>query len=79
MHPWCMQHVVYAPAERPLVEVLIGDDWCDGDLRMWIQDDTGNWSAQVSWRRNIGDSARIDTVPAVRVRPAPEPDPATTR
>lgn len=75
----CMQHLTYAPADRPLVEVLIGQEWCQGELRMWIQDDAGNWTAQVSWRRAVGDSASIDTVPAARVRPAPEPDPATAR
>lgn len=72
-----MQHVTYRPADRPLIEVLIGEDWCDGELRMWIQDDAGHWTAQVSWRRAVGDSASIDTVAAARVRRTPDPTNST--
>jgi hypothetical protein len=60
--------VVYAPADRPLVEVEHDGTWWPGELRMWTPTAEG-WAAQVTWSRAAGDN-RIDTFPEQRVRKA---------
>jgi len=62
--------IVYAPADRPLVEVEHDGAWYPGELRMWTQRDDG-WHAQVTWSLGPGDN-RIDTFPEGRVRPVDE-------
>lgn len=41
--------VVFKPEERPLVEVLIDGRWLPGELRMWAQDENGDWTANVKY------------------------------
>ena len=65
----------YRPDERPDIEVLIGGQWCKGELRQWSQGADGQWSAQVNWRRRAGETF-IDTFPADRIRPDEILDPA---
>ena len=56
----------YPPADRPLVEVLVGDDWLPGELRAWHRRGD-EWWANVSWTDGTA-STRLDTVPGARVR-----------
>ncbi|CUR54588.1 hypothetical protein NOCA2190045 [metagenome] len=66
-----MRPVVYRPAERPEVEVLVDGRWHYGQLRMWTRHDSG-WRAQVTWTRDTAEN-RIDSFPSERVRKL-EPD-----
>lgn len=63
------RHVtVYAPADRPDVEVLVDGDWLPGEARMrWI-DDAGIWWYQVQWRPPGTNTRRLDNIPASSVR-----------
>lgn len=63
-----MAEHVYAPADRPDVEVLVDGTWHPGELRGWWDRD-GVRLMNVSWREAVG-MTRIDTVPDDRVRPA---------
>lgn len=56
----------YQPADRPAVEVLIGDDWHPGELRAWMRRGD-EWWANVSWSPRAGDT-HLDTVPGSKVR-----------
>jgi hypothetical protein len=58
---------IYAPAERPDVEVRVDGAWYQGELRAWFPNDDGTWRAQVQWRRQAG-STGIDTFVAEDVR-----------
>lgn len=49
-----MRSVVYLPADRPDVEVLVDGEWCEGELRMWLQHPDGSWWGDVQWRRDPG-------------------------
>jgi hypothetical protein len=60
--------VVYAPADRPLVEVEVDGTWHDGDLRMWTSTENG-WVGQVTWSRAPGENL-ISSFPADRIRQA---------
>lgn len=62
----------YRPHERPDVEILIDGQWCKGELRQWSVDADENWSGQVNWRREVGQTY-IDTFPADRIRQDTEP------
>lgn len=64
-----MQHRTYSPADRPMVEVLVEGQWRPGDLRMWVQNDDGQWFGQVQWQPAGNTSHTIDTFPADRIRP----------
>jgi hypothetical protein len=57
----------YRPHERPDVEILIDDQWYKGELRQWSVDAEDNWSAQVNWRREAGQTY-IDTFSADAIR-----------
>ena len=65
---------VYRPDQRPDVAVLMPRAspmvigvWRVGELRMWLQDDGGDWWGQVQYRPD--DATRmIDTFPADRIR-----------
>jgi hypothetical protein len=57
----------YRPDQRPDVEILVGGRWCKGELRQWSVDAEKQWSAQVSWRREVGHTY-IDTFPAELIR-----------
>ena len=57
----------YRPDERPDVEILVDGQWCKGELRQWSVDAEQRWSAQVTWRREVGHTY-IDTFPADRIR-----------
>lgn len=63
---------IYAPADRPDVEVLVDGDWLPGELRMWMPEGEDAWSAQVQWRPPGTNSRRIDTFEAARVRAVDE-------
>lgn len=58
----------YRADERPDVEILVDGQWCKGELRQWSVDGSDNWSAQVTWRRQLGQTY-IDTIPENRIRP----------
>lgn len=59
---------VYAPADRPLIEVLVDETWRPGELRAWSQREGGAWWGNVSWSAGPG-LTYLDTVPAERLRP----------
>lgn len=63
---------VYAPGDRPDVEVLVDGDWSVGELRMWKPVDPESWVAQVQWRPPGTNTRRIDTFDQADVRPAEE-------
>jgi len=63
--------IVFAAHERPLVEVLIEGRWLSGELRMWVQDQNGDWTANVRYT----DEAHfnfVTTVVAEQVRKVDE-------
>jgi hypothetical protein len=66
--------VVYAPGDRPDVEVLIETTWYPGELRMWSKKDA-RWVAQCTYRTEPGktriasvdqDNVRLDTTATSR-------------
>jgi hypothetical protein len=62
---------VYAPHERPDIEVLVDGVWHRGELRAWQPDPDGEgWRANVQYRPEKGVTY-IDTVAEERVRPDP--------
>lgn len=66
-----MTTIVFAPDERPDIEVCIDGAWCPGELRMWQQREDGSWWANVNWSR---DGQRyVDTLPADDIRPDERP------
>lgn len=62
-----MTTIVFAPGDRPDVEVRVDGVWCPGELRMW-QQRGGDWWAQVNYRSEPGTN-RITTVHERDVRP----------
>jgi hypothetical protein len=63
-----MHHVVYLPADRPDIEVCVDGEWWPGELRMWTRLPDGSWTAQATWRREVG-MTYVDTFSAEQVRP----------
>lgn len=64
-----LQVRTYPAAERPEIEVLMDGVWHAGVLREWRQLEDRSWVANVRWSVGRGQSSRLDTVPADRVRP----------
>lgn len=70
------QPILYAPDERPDVEVLVDGQWCPGEVRMATELDDGSWSHNVQYRTDAGqfvatfpgDQVRKDTVDRSRGR-----------
>lgn len=62
---------VYAPAERPLVEVLVDGTWHLGELRAWQHREDGAWWGNVNWTAGPG-LTYLDTVPSEQLRPINE-------
>jgi hypothetical protein len=58
---------IYAPSERPDVEVLIDGRWCIGEVRAWIPRDDGTWRANVAYRTGP-HLVHFATLPASHVR-----------
>ena len=65
-----MRHQVYAPAERPDVEVLVDGVWCVGELRMWSHREDGSWVGDVQWRPTNEPTRMLGTFPASEIRRA---------
>lgn len=65
---------VFAPADRPAVEVLVDGTWYDGELHAWFPTDDGTWVATCSWHTAPGEQYR-GRVDEDHVRPAPEGQP----
>ena len=63
-----MEHRVYAPHERPDIEVLLDGVWLTGELRMWSQREDGSWWGNVQWRPANDPTRMIGTFPAERIR-----------
>jgi hypothetical protein len=59
----------YCTPDRPDVEVLVDGAWHTGMLREWRQHEDLRWWANVQWSAAPGQSSRLDTFPADRVRP----------
>lgn len=57
---------IYAPAERPAIEVEINGQWYAGELRAWLRRGD-EWWANVAWSAGVADT-RLETVAAERVR-----------
>lgn len=70
------QPVVYHPADRPDVEVMVDGNWHPGELRMW-QPTPDGWAGQVQWRREVGMTF-LDSFPAARIREASSFSPPAT-
>lgn len=62
-----MQHILFLPASRPDVEVLVDDEWVRGELRMWLQHPDGSWWGDVQWRRDPG-ATYLGSFPADQLR-----------
>ncbi|MCW2496380.1 hypothetical protein [Jatrophihabitans sp.] len=59
--------IIYAPADRPAVEVLVEGTWCYGVLRMWTPTDAG-WVGDVQYFLPGETSGRLDTFSAEQIR-----------
>lgn len=64
-------HHVLKPADRPMAEVLIDGVWRPAEVRMWIHEDDGTWSANVSWSSGVMEN-HLDTFPADQLRSVDE-------
>lgn len=60
---------IYAPAERPDVEVLVDGEWLVGELRAWFPVGDDEWVAQVQYRPAGTTTRQIDRFAAGDVRP----------
>jgi hypothetical protein len=60
------QRIVYEPAERPDVEVLVDDAWHPAEIRMATQDNDGTWRFNAQWRRD--HQTYLDTFTESQVR-----------
>jgi hypothetical protein len=61
--------IVYRPADRPEVEVLVDGTWYSGEVRMWTNRD-GTWYADVGWSSGPAEN-RIRTFSADQLRRLP--------
>ena len=58
--------VTFQRGRRPEVLVEVGGDWHSGELRQWARDADGEWWADVTWRRPLGQTF-TGTFPRQRV------------
>jgi hypothetical protein len=58
---------VYSYADRPDVEVLIGDTWHPGELRAWFPQPDGTWQGNVQYSTGPAEN-RLDTFPQDQIR-----------
>jgi hypothetical protein len=60
--------VVYRPADRPDVEVLVDGTWYAGELRAWFPLPDGTWEGNVQY--SLGPAQNyLDQFPQDRIRP----------
>lgn len=59
---------IFAPADRPDVQVLVEGDWRPGELRAWYPAGETAWEALVDWQPVGSTSRRPDRFPQDRVR-----------
>lgn len=45
---------ICALAERPAVEVLVDEDWYEGELRAWFPQEDGTWRGNAAYRASAG-------------------------
>lgn len=62
------QPIVYAPHERPDVEVLVNGEWQPGEVRMVWWDNAGVMHHNVQYRPAGTDTRRIETFTDDQVR-----------
>lgn len=59
---------MYAPADRPDVEVLVDGEWRPGELRAWYPVGETDWEGLVDWQPSGSLSRRPDRFPAGQIR-----------
>lgn len=64
--PVMPERIIYAPLERPDVEVLVDDTWWPGEVRMATELTDGVWQHDVQYRTDAGQF--VDTFPDERIR-----------
>jgi hypothetical protein len=70
------ERIIYAPLERPDVEVVVDGTWWPGEVRMATELVDGTWSHSVQYRTGEGqflgtftdDQVRSDTIDRSRGR-----------
>jgi hypothetical protein len=59
--------VVYKPDDRPECEALVEGRWVPAEIRMWVQDAAGTWTADVGYSADPSEN-RIGTFPTNKLR-----------